>query len=480
MERVLLINPPRNLRNPKNSFSAIPTGIANLAGFLQINGFMTDIFDMIGEDPLRAEKKPNNVYRVGASNQALIDKLNKYKPTVVGISCSFTPRFSNVIEVADTVNAWNKDVKVVVGGMHATVAAEEVLKTPSIDFVIMGEAEIPLANLLMKLHCKQTDFDTIQALSTKTKITNERVLIDDLNAMPLPAYELLPMENYFKYMKRDSLSTEKRQVSVITSRGCPMACTFCSSFQLWHNKWRPRSSAHILAELELLIRLYDIKEVSFEDDNISLDPARLDDLCREMIHRNLRLKWNTPNGIAISQLNPDLLVTMKKSGCTRLNFGIESGDEKILNEVMKKNLNLDKVRLVVQQAHDIGLVTLGYFVLGMPGETDDSVKRTIEFAKSLKLDEIGVFIATPFPKTGLEKMCIDGGFLKKSYLEIEAEDDIENHIFYETPDMPAEKLNKHREMFFKEFYKQKIFEQPFYYVSRLIRNPKLLRRLWQK
>jgi len=480
MEKVLLVNPPRNLRNPNNSFTSIPTGIAGLASFLSINGFAVDIFDMIGEDPRRSEKKANGVYRVGTSGDRLVEKLIKFKPTLVGISCSFTPRFSNVKDVADIVKIWNPECKVVVGGMHATVAVEQVLETESIDYVIMGEAEIPMSELLMKLHKKETDFDKVRALSYRGRISTERVLIDDLNALPLPAYEMLPMDNYFNLTKRDSLTTEKRAVSVITSRGCPMQCTFCSSFQLWHNKWRPRSVAHIMAELDFLKRMYDVKEISFEDDNLSLDPARLNQLCGEMIHRNLGVKWNTPNGIAINGLTPDLLKVMKQSGCTRLNFGIESGDEHILNDVMKKQLNLDKIRTVVGQAHDIGLITLGYFVIGMPGETDDSINRSIDFAKSLKLDEIGVFIATPFPKTGLEQMCKDNNLLKKSYLEIEAEDDIENHVFFETPEMPAEKLNKHKDSFFKEFYKHKLLEQPFYYVSRLIHNPKLLRRLWQK
>ena len=228
----------------------------------------------------------------------------------------------------------------------------------------------------------------------------------------------------------------------------------------------------------MLIMNYGIKEFSFEDDNLTLNKDRIVQLCREIIHRNIHIKWNTPNGVHISTLDLPLIRLMKSSGCRRLNFGIESGDENIL-KIMNKQISLDKVREVLKMCRDEGIVTLGYFVLGMPGETPESICKTIDFAKSLPLDEIGLFIATPFPATQLEKECKEKGYLKKEYTEISAEDDIENQIFFETPELPVEKLISYKNLFLKEFYKKKVFERPFYYLKRISKDLKLIRRfLW--
>jgi magnesium-protoporphyrin IX monomethyl ester (oxidative) cyclase len=481
--KILLINPQRMLKNPKNQYTSIPIGLISLASFLQINGYETEVLDTIGED-LKNYEPHNEVYRCGMSNHKVCSVVENYKPDVVGISCSFTPRFPNVVQIARLVKQFNPNIPVVVGGMHATVCAEDVLKEPSIDFVIMGEAEVPFLNLLEKLKTPPIKGEDLHAVSFRVPegiwVSKERTLIDNLDSLPIPAYDLIPMEKYFRSgVKRDSLTEEKRQSSVVTSRGCPFQCSFCSSQSMWGNVCRQRSPMHILSEIEMLLNSYGVKEIAFEDDNLTLNKDRISQLCREIIHRNLKFKWTTPNGIHIANLDLPLIRLMKSSGCKRLNFGIESGDEHILNDVMNKKISLSKIKEVVKMCSDEGIVTLGYFVLGMPGETEQSLIRTIEFAKSLSLHEIGLFVATPFPQTTLEKMCKEGGYLKKDYREIKAEDDIENQIFFETPMLPTEKLIFYKNVFLKEFYKKKVFERPFYYTKRAFKNPRIVRKLWQ-
>ena len=476
--KILLINPQRMLKNPKNQYTSIPIGLISLASFLQINGYETEVLDTIGED-LKNYEPFNGVYRVGLSNHKVIKCIEASKPDVVGISCAFTPRFPNVVQISRLVKQFNPNIPVIVGGMHATVCADKVLQEPSIDFVVMGEAEFPVMNLLEKLKTNTLKGEELKGISFRTPegifINKERVLLDNLDVLPIPAYDLIPMEKYFRSgVRRDALTEEVRQTSVITSRGCPFQCTFCSSQSMWGNVCRQRSPMHILAEIEMLLNSYGVKEIAFEDDNLSLNKDRIHQLCREIIHRNLKFKWTTPNGIHIANLDKSLLRLMKSSGCRRLNFGIESGDEHILNDVMNKKISLDKVREVVKIAQDEGIVTLGYFVIGMPGETKESLQRTIEFAKSLALHEIGVFVATPFPQTQLERECRDKGYLKKDFTDIIAEDDIENQIFFETPMLPTETLLYYKSIFLKEFYKKKIFEKPFYYIKRALKNPKLL------
>lgn len=475
--KILLINPQRMLKNPKNQYTSIPIGLISLASFLQFNGYHTEILDTIGED-LKHFEKIGEVYRVGLNSNKVCQYIKDYNPDVVGISCSFTPRFPNVKEISTIVKALNPNTPVIVGGMHATVCAEEALKEPTIDYVVMGEAEYPFVNLLLNLGKEITPENT-KAISYKTKdglyISKDRALLDNLDTLPMPAYDLIPLEKYFK-VKRDSLTEEKRHVSMITSRGCPFQCTFCSSASLWGNVCRQRSSMHILIEIEMLLNNYGVKEIAFEDDNLTLNKDRIHELCREIIHRNLKFKWTTPNGVHIANLDIDLIRLMKSSGCRRLNFGIESGDEEIL-KIMNKNISLEKVKEVIKMCQDEGITTLGYFVLGIPGETPTSLERTMAFAKKLPLNEIGLFIATPFPHTQLEKECREKGYLKREYTEIKAEDDIENQIFFETPMLPTEKLIYYKDLFFKEFYKTKVFEKPFYYLKRVCKNPGLIRRL---
>lgn len=235
---------------------------------------------------------------------------------------------------------------------------------------------------------------------------------------------------------------------------------------------------HIMLELKMLKEVYGVKEIAFEDDNLSLNPQRLVQLCKEMVHQNLQLKWSTPNGVHINTLDETTLEWMKRSGCKRLNFGIESGDEGIL-KIMNKQLDLKKTKEIVKIAHDKGIVTLGYFVLGVPGESGITLRNTIDYAKSLDLDEIGLFIATPFPQTQLEKDCREKGYLISDYRDIVAEDDIENQVFIETALISKESLLHLKDVFFQEFYKHKIKVNPWYYCKRVLRHPTLVRKLWK-
>jgi anaerobic magnesium-protoporphyrin IX monomethyl ester cyclase len=485
MKNILLITPQRNLRRPGYQYLSMPMGLAQIASMLQIQGYVVEILDTPIEGYNNWERQPNGVYKCGLSNDEVKKRVLEFKPDVIGISNHFTARSGNVASMARAIKEVTK-VPIVVGGMHATVCTEQVLQESAIDFVILGEAEVPFLNLINKIKNNETDFDKLQAIAFKrdgqTFISSERVLIDNLNSLPLPAYEILPMDKYFRINPgRDGMTSERRYASIITSRGCPHLCTFCSSKNIWSNKWRFRDPNNILAEIELLTRAHDIKEISFEDDNLTLDTARIDFLCREIIHRNLRFKWNTPNGVSVLHLNRNTIQLMKSSGCTRLNFGIESGDPHVLNDIMNKNVPLDKIKEVVNIAHEEGLVTTGYFVIGMPGETVESMQRSLNFAKSLPLDEIGLNIAVPYPMTAVEKTAKEQGYLKIDASQIEAEDDIGQMVFMETPLLSAKDLLDFKKYFFMDFYKDRIKRNPLHYAKRAIKDPRLIRRfIWKK
>ena len=449
--KVLLINPQRMLKNPKIQFITPPIGLAYLASYLRQKGFEVGLIDAsIGDE--------TEGLKFGMSTKELKRHICYFRPDVVGISCMFTPRLKNVFEIARMVKDVNSKIKVVVGGMHSTNFPHDMLQEPAIDFVILGEGELPFYNLLNNLEGRSIV---------------SRQFVEDLDELPFPARDLLQMKSYYE-KGRDSLTKEHYHTSIITSRGCPYGCTFCSATTLWGKTWRKRSAKNVLDEIELLVKDYGIKELSFEDDNFSLDAERLENICKGIIQRKIRIIWNTPNGIAVQSLTKDLIRLMKQSGCNRLNLGIESGDENILHNVIKKNLSLEKIRQVTKWCKQEHITTLGYFVLGMPGETAQSIRNTIDFTKSICLDEIAVFIATPFPGTELYKTCKEKRYLKHDYTEIMAEDDIENEVFFETPYLSQEEVIKYKTMFYMEFYNAKALQNPLYYCKRVLRNPAVL------
>lgn len=474
--RVLLINPQRNLQNPAKQFLSPPLGLGYIAAYLRRNGFSVGLIDTLIEGFDHIEPVGKGIFQCGLSNVELESRIRAFAPDVIGISCMFTPRFHNVAAIARFAKKIDPRIRVVVGGMHVSVCPEETLREGAIDFAVLGEGEVPFYELLKKIEAGEDNFSAIGGIAWRqggdVSVSCQRSLVGDLDSLPYPARDLLSLEEYFRRdIRRDALTTEQKHTSLISSRGCPYSCTFCSAITHWGRDWRKRSAHNVLAEIDQLVNQYKIRELSFEDDNLSLDSARLEEICSGIIERRLKIKWNTPNGIAVHNLSRPLIRLMKQSGCRRLNFGIESGDEEILNKVMRKNVSLDKVRQVVDWAAREGIVTLGYFVLGMPGETPQSIERTIEFAKSIRLDEIAVFIATPFPGTQLYRTCKERGYLKRDYGNILCEDGIESEIFFETPDLSAAELLRKRAAFYAEFYRARGLRNPLYYLQRAIRNP---------
>jgi len=480
MKKILLINPPRNLRNPQKQFISPHLGLAYIASFLRQHNYEVKIIDAVIEDFENVEEVERGLYKCGLSWEDLRKRIEEHNPDIVGISCIFIPRFGNVVKISQIVKEINKEIKVVVGGMHVSCCPEDVLSCDSIDFVVIGEGELTFLMLIKALESNKGDLSAIDGIAFKSSkgeivINPRQDLIEDLDSLPFPAWDLLAIEKYFS-IGRDALAKEKRHLSFITSRGCPYSCTFCSSAGFWMRKWRKRSAENVLNELEYLVKEYGIKEVCFEDDNLSLDPKRLEEICLGIIERNLNIRWNTPNGISVKMLTPQLIKLMKKSGCKRLNFGIESGDEHILHDVIKKDFALEKFKEIVASCRKEGIITSGYFVIGMPGETKESIERSLEFAKSLDLNEIAVFIATPFPGTELYNICKEKRYLKYEYNEITAEDEIESRIFFETPLISGEDLRKAQSRFYSEFYKSQALKRPFYYLKRTFKNPGLILR----
>jgi radical SAM superfamily enzyme YgiQ (UPF0313 family) len=196
---------------------------------------------------------------------------------------------------------------------------------------------------------------------------------------------------------------------LISSRGCPYNCIFCSTTKIW-KRWRPRSPGRVVDEIELLVNEYGVREIAFQDDSFLVDPDRVREICAEVERRNIDIAWTVPPGLTVNRLNEDLLRAMKASGFYRACFPIESGDPEML-EWIRKPIDLDQVRESIDACNRLGIWTYGNFIIGFPEQTPESVERTAEFAVNCGLDMISVYVAQPYAGSDLYDIYKDMGAL---------------------------------------------------------------------
>ncbi len=408
--KVLLINPPLISDNADEPIP-FPLGLGYLAATLRRKGFETRLIDACLGKARRLEKGP--FYHIGLTSAEVAESTLEYSPDIVGISVPFTSRYQAALDLLETIRKRLPGIPVIAGGMHATVAPESLLES-GFDAVIMGEAEESFIGFLQEGSEAVTD-GVARRTSGRIVISDRTRLVRDLDTLPFPARDLLPFDLYLKRSGGRWIRPGLKVASVITSRGCPYRCTFCSAFRVVGRRYRKRSAENVLEEIEELVRRYQVEVIAFEDDNLTADRKRAVAIFEGIASRFPGLKWITPNGVSIRDLDMELIKLMKRSGCRSVNLAFESGDERILKEVMKKDLDPEAGRRVRRWCREAGIAVNGYFILGMPGETMETMERTRDYALSLDLDGIGIFIATPFPGTELYDRCLKEGYLDPEY-----------------------------------------------------------------
>ncbi|MFQ6080472.1 MAG: B12-binding domain-containing radical SAM protein [Candidatus Bathyarchaeia archaeon] len=401
-----------------------PLGLAYIASYLESMGTHVDIIDSLGLG-WRKMVPEGSFIRVGLGDDEFLAKLKGVQPDVVGITCMFTPQANCMNTVAKLVKSIDRDIPVVVGGAHPSSQPLECLENENIDVVVVGEGEVTMAELVEHYRGNK-GIDGIKGIYFRkhgeVRYTGRRKLIRDLDALPYPAYHLLPMEEYF-VAGRHGFSERgipiDRWASMITSRGCPFQCCFCSVHCIYGRSWRARSPEKVIEEIEFLIDKYRIKHIFFEDDNLTLDIKRAEKIFDLMIERKLDITWETPNGVRADTLSRPLLRKMKESGCIMLIIGVENGNQQFLNEVIKKRLDLKKVEENARIISEEGIPCIAFYIIGIVGENKQIVNDTIKFAR--RLARIGIVprfgIATPHPNTELYDIAKQKGYLLKERME---------------------------------------------------------------
>ena len=446
--RICLINPPRI--QPKawgkpNVFP--PIAMASVAAVLEKTQDVS-IIDSPTEGWNNLLEMDETKYRVGLSNETIAQRLSDWNPNVVIIEIPFSGWSITAFEVASIVKKVNIDITVILFGLHPSSRPEDCLKNRAVDFVVIGEPEVTISELIEALEKKKTDYEEINGLGFKkdgkTVLTSKRSYIENLDALPRPARHLLPMKVYTQAVKQNPLRGEinKPYTIVITSRGCPYNCVFCTHNIVWGKKWRPRSPKNVVDEVEHVIKTYGIKQIDFADDNMTFDVQRMEQICDLIIEKGLRFEWFTPNGIRADTLNEVLLLKMKKSGCKKIRVAPESGVQRVVNKIANKNLDLKKVEEAIVTAKKVGIKVGVFFVMGLIGETKADIEETIRYAyklRSLGAESFVFSIAMPLYGTKFFEQAKAGGYIKEGFCDYAL---AATEPLVETPEFTAAELSE--------------------------------------
>lgn len=420
IEKILLIAPAKiSLRGYKDEL-APSLGLAYLAAVLEgERRYEVRVLDAAAEDFYHVEALEGGYTRVGLAERATEQRIREFAPDAVGVSCLFSSQAEEMMSLCALAKEIDERTVTVVGGEHPSALAEQVLRNPCVDFVVIGEGEYTLRDLLRTLNCGG-DLSRIDGLGYRdggdVRVNPKTRFIENLDELPYPARHLLPMQTYFRVnLPQSGTSLRSPNTSIMTSRGCPGRCIFCATACFWGRRFRGRSEEDVRGEMEQLVRDYGIRELSFIDDNLTLDRARAMAIFNGMIDRQMNLVWNTPQGLAVWTLDEEMLATMKRAGCYEVTFAVESGDRDVLEKIIRKPLDLAKVERLVAYAKRIGLITKGYFVIGLPGETKEQMQATVRFARRVGFDAAGIFTATPLPGTELYALCEEKGYLPPGF-----------------------------------------------------------------
>ncbi|PKN71438.1 MAG: B12-binding domain-containing radical SAM protein [Deltaproteobacteria bacterium HGW-Deltaproteobacteria-10] len=469
IKKVILIFPPMNNPRIYAKQCCMPMGIAYLGAVLR-DHYDVRLLDAVVEGHHLERDITPQILQYGLDTDMIMERVREFAPDVVGMSCLFSHQFSVVAGLAKKVKDWNPEVITITGGTHPTFLPERCLREEALDYIVMGEAEESLPALLKAIETG-SGHGEIDGLAFRTNdgqvIHPKTSWIKDLDSLPFPARDLLPLQKYFDInIPINFFSKSPLNISFISSRGCPFRCNFCSSSIYWGSRYRARSPENVLAELEHLKNVYGIEEIKFEDDNLTLDTKRAKAIFRGMIERKLNLSWNMPNGVMVKTLaDHELVRLMKQSGCYEVILAFESGDQWVLDNIVNKPLDLEAARGIVRNLKREGIDTHSCFIIGFPGEKLAQIKNTFAYAHSLNLDKMLVFFFKPLPGTPLYKECLERGLINADQCD-------ENSFVFSgisdqdwTPEI-LEKLYRHEEL---RFLFSLLFRRPGKFFGKYLR-----------
>lgn len=419
VRKVLLFIPPAFTFEDNLDVNPLPPlGLGYLGAVLENADIEVRIIDCLMEGWNKRVEVAENIIRIGLSFDEIEEVIRDYGPDVVGVNNLFTRQAENGHKIYMSAKKVDRSIITVAGGAHPTVLPELVLSDENVDFVVLGEGEDTVTGLVNVIEGKNSisDLDGIgYKKNGQIEIIPKTRFIADLDRLPFPARHLLNMEKYFGLKASHGTRRKKRFSPIVTSRGCPARCTFCSAYKVWGRKFRPRSPENVVAEMKHIKGKYGIEEIMFEDDNTTLDIKRAEKIFDLMIEERLNFVWDTPNGVAAFALDENLISKIKESGCYRLNLALESGNQYVLDNIIKKPLKLERARQLIDYAQKIGLDVGVFLIMGMPGETKEQIWDSFYLAKELGIFPPFISIATPYPGSELYDVCRQNKYIPDDF-----------------------------------------------------------------
>lgn len=446
MKKVLLVNPPFEKIYERTNIKGVapstpPLGIACIAGSLIEEGHEVKIFDF-------------NLY----NEENFREELEEFSPNFVGISF-VTPLIGEVKKISEIVKGFDKKIIIIGGGAHCSSFPEASVKEACLDIAVAGEGDFTIQEIV-----RGKKLQSIKGIAykkgSKVQVNKKRDFIENLDELPFPAYSLYEFKKY----KTPSAIAKKNPVAwVETSRGCPFGCVYCNK-SCFGRTFRTKSPKRVAEEFKK-IESMGFGEIHLTDDGFTTDIERAKEICRLLIKNKSKILWSTITGIRVDRVDFELLKLMKQAGCYRVYFGVESGNQGIINNI-KKGITLEQVEKAVKLAKEAKLEVVGYFMIGLPGETKDTMQDTINFAKKLNLDLAKIAITIPLPATEMFNELDRKGLIKTK--------DWKKFKFYSTPSSIYEHENLSWttiEKYYRKFYRR-VYINPEFVIKRIKKGVK--------
>ncbi|MFH1337991.1 MAG: radical SAM protein [Nanoarchaeota archaeon] len=427
-----------------------PIGLACIAAVLEEGGFKPEILDTMA---------------LGIGYNEMHKEVAQKKPDMVLIN-SATITFGEDLATLGKIKEFLPDVKTVFLGTHVSVMPKKCLEEKAVDFLVIGEPDYIVRDLVSAID-KGKDLNKVKGIGFKEKgrivITPPAPMIENLDAMPFPARHLIPKEGkYFNpFAKKLPYTTS------LSSRGCPFKCIYCSSTTLYGDRYRARSAENVVDEIELVLK-QGYREIFYRDETLTFDKKRIGRICDLIKERNLDVSWMCNS--RVDTVTQDLLKKMQRAGCHMIKYGVESGDQQILNS-LRKGTTVEGIKKAFLWSRQAGMSTVAHFMFGSPGETVETMNKSIKFAKEISPDYASFNITTPYPGTVLFDTYIgkvddwDSWSLKRS---------LESGYFNEKFSKASKKeIEEAFDRAYREFY-----YRPSYIFKRIVKsNPSELMRI---